>query len=70
MLKNFTHFRQFKKKINFFKIVTIVKKTKIMFFNNTKFARNISNDTRDLITKIDENEYLIVAFFVKFEFEL
>ena len=42
MLKSFIHLRQFKKEINFFKTVTIVKKTKIMFFNNIVIRRRTS----------------------------
>ena len=61
LMKN-SHLKQFKKKINLSQTITVVKEAKIMFLNNTKIRREISNESCDLIIKIDEDEHSVVTF--------
>ena len=67
---NDKHLKQFKRKTNFFEFVTIVIKTKIMFFNNTMINFEISNEICDLIVDINDNEHFIVTFFKTNEIEI
>ena len=62
-LKNNNYFKQFKKKINFFKLITIMQEAKVMFLNNSKIEQSIFNNICKLITKINENNYFVVTFF-------
>ena len=67
---NDKHLKQFKRKTNFFEFVTIVIKTKIMFFNNTMINFEISNEICDLIVDINDNKHFIVTFFKTNEIEI
>ena len=62
-LKNNNHFKQFKKKINFFESMIIIQKTKVIYLNNSIIEQNIFNNICKLITKINKNNFLVVTFF-------
>ena len=60
---NTNYLKQFKRKTNLSKSIIIIKKIKIIFFNNFEFFKDILNNTIDLIVEINKNNCSIIAFF-------